>query len=269
VRALWASFSTDAGGSSSSFFAGVPSSVVSDWLATLDRPRRTLGAELETLTLLRARERGLPDDVAAELERASSESRRVLAVRRITPGTPATEQLRVGDLVVREGGKALTGLLALDRAVQRGAVALDVVRGGEPMTVSFAPGLAPPTAAERIVIWAGALLQETPSTLPAQRGLPPEGVYVAGRWRGTPAESHELSPTWRILAVDGAPVKGLDAFLAAVAPRPDGASLRLFVADLDGRERVITLATDLAYWPTSELVWDAQQGWTRRELSAR
>jgi hypothetical protein len=64
-------------------------------------------------------------------------------------------------------------------------------------------------------------------------------------------------------------VKGLDAFLAAVSGKPDGASLRLFVADLDGRERVITLETDLAYWPTSELVWDAERGWQRRELMSR
>ena len=269
VRALWASFSTDAGGSSNSFFAGIPSAVISDWLATLDQPRRSLGAEVEALTVLRARERGLPDSLAAEFERANGDARRVYAIRRVTPHTPAAEQLRVGDLVVRSGGRTLTGLHELARDVQRGAVTLDVVRGGELASVAFAPGLAPTTAAERVVVWAGALLQEVPATLPAQRGLPAEGVYVAGRWRGTPAESHELAPTWRILAVDGTQVSGLDAFLAAVGAKADGDSVRLFVADLDGRERVITLETDLAYWPTGELVWDAERGWQRRELVAR
>jgi hypothetical protein len=263
VRALWASFSTDAGGSTTSFFGGVPSAVIADWLASRERPRRSLGAELETLTLLRARERGLPDSLALELERARGDARRVLAVRRLTPGTPAAQQLRVGDLVVREAGRPLANLQTLERAVQRGSVSLDVVRGGELLGVGFEPGIAPPTAAERVVLWAGALLQEVPSTLAAQRGLPLEGVYVAGRWRGTPAEAHELAPTWRILAVDGVPVKGLDEFLAAVGKRPDGSSLRLFVADLDGRERVITLETDLAYWPTSELVSDGRGGWNR------
>ncbi len=269
VRALWASFSTDAGGNPNSFFGGIPSAVIQDWLASRDQPRRSLGAELEALTLLRARERGLPDALAAELERAKGDARRVLAVRRIVPGTPAAEHLRVGDLFVGEGGRPLASLLELERSVQRGEVALDVVRGGEVVPVRFAPGVAPPTAAERVVVWAGALLQEVPSTVAAQRGLPLAGVYVAGRWRGTPAEAHELAPTWRILAVDGSPVKGLDEFLAAVGDRPDGASLRLFVADLDGRERVITLETDLAYWPTSELVSDGNGGWRRRELSAR
>jgi len=265
VRALWASFSTDAGGSSNSFFGGIPSAVILDWLATRGQPRRTLGAELETLTLLRARERGLPASLAAEFEHAGGDGRRVLAVRRVTPGTPAAEALRVGDLVVREDGRLLTSLHGLETKVQGGEVSLDVVRSGELTSVRFEPGIAPPTAAERVVLWSGALLQEVPATVASQRGLPLRGVYVAGRWRGTPAEAHELAPTWRILAVDGVPVEGLDAFLAAVAMKPNGASLRLFVADLDGRERVITLESDLAYWPTSELVSDGNGGWRRSE----
>jgi hypothetical protein len=64
-------------------------------------------------------------------------------------------------------------------------------------------------------------------------------------------------------------VAGLDAFLAAVSKKADGESLRLFVADLDGRERVITLETDLAYWPTSELVSDGNGGWRRIEHRAQ
>jgi S1-C subfamily serine protease len=265
VRALWASFSADAAGAPTSFFGGLPSAVIADWLAGRGQPRRSLGAELETLTLYRARERGLPDSLATELERAPLDSRRVLAVRRITPGTPAAGALGAGDLLVSERGRAVTSLQALERDVQSGAVALEVVRGGQLVSASFQPGLALPTAAERVVLWAGALLQEVPSTLAAQRGLPLQGVYVAGRWRGTPAEAYELSPTWRILAVDGVPVKGLDEFLAAVRNKPDGSSLRLFVSDLDARERVITLETDLAYWPTSELVSDGNGGWRRIE----
>ncbi len=263
VRGLWASFSTDAGGKSNSFFAGIPSAVIADWIASLGTPRRTLGAELEALPLFRARERGLPSEIAAEFERAKNENRRALEVRRLIPGTPAAAQLQVGDIVVREAGVPLVHLLDLERAVQRGSVALDVVRGGALVSVAFDTQPAEPSAAERVLLWSGALLQNVPAALTSQRGLPREGVYVAGRWRGTPAEAHNLLPTWRILAVDGAKVDGLDAFRAAVEGKPDGASLRLFVVDLEGRERVITLELDLAYWPTSELVRNSEGGWTR------
>ena len=164
---------------------------------------------------------------------------------------------------MREGGQPLVHLLDLERAVQSGSVSLDLVRDGALVSVAFETEPALPTAAERILLWSGALLQQLPAALTIQRGLPRAGVYVAGRWRGTPAEAHGLVPTWRILAVDGAKVDGLDAFLAAVKEKPDGASLRLFVADLEGRERVITLELDLAYWPTAELVRNANGGWTR------
>lgn len=269
VRALWASFSTDAGGKSNSFFGGIPIALVQDWLATDGGEWRSLGAELETIPLFRARERGLPDEIAAELERADGVARRALVVRRVTPGTPAAQQLRVGDLVVRLGGRALVSLHALERAVQSGAVDLGVVRDSALVNARFATELALPSAADRVLLWGGALLQESPGALTLQRGLEREGVYVAGRWRGTPAEAHGLSPTWRVLAVDGAPVRDLDAFLAAVAHKPDGASLRLFVADLEGRERVITLELDLAYWPTTELRRGDGGVWERREVRRR
>jgi S1-C subfamily serine protease len=265
VRALWASFSTDAGGKSNSFFAGVPAPVLKDWIDAGDAPWRTLGAELEALPLFRARERGLPDAIAAELERGNGTSRRVFVVRRLTPGTPAAQQLEAGDLVLREGGRPLVDLLALERAVQRGRVALEVLRGQEVVRVELATQPAPATATDRVLLWGGALLQPVPSALTIQRSLPREGVYVAGRWRGTPAEAHELAPTWRILEVDGQPVADLDAFLAAVAGKADGDSVRLFVADLEGRERVITLELDLAYWPTVELRRAASGDWERRE----
>jgi hypothetical protein len=48
-------------------------------------------------------------------------------------------------------------------------------------------------------------------------------------------------------------VVDLDAFLAAVADRPDRSSVRLRTVGLEGRSDVITLKLDLQFWPTSEL----------------
>ncbi len=263
VRALWASFSTDAGGKANSFFAGIPAAVLREWLDAGDRPWRALGAELEALPLFRARERGLPPAVAEQLERVGGSSRRVFAVRGVTAGTPAAGQLQVGDLLVRLDGRPLSKLFDLERAVQRGAVDLEWVRDEAlaEAKLETQPALAPAT--DRVLLWSGALLQPVPASLTLQRGLPRTGVYVAGRWRGTPAEAHELAPTWRILAVDGVPIPDLDAFLAAVRGKPDGSSLRLFVADLEGRERLLTLELDLAYWPTVELLRSPDGQWRR------
>jgi hypothetical protein len=67
-----------------------------------------------------------------------------------------------------------------------------------------------------------------------------------------------------VFAVDGTPTPTLDAFLAAVAGRPDRGAVRLRVADLDGKTQVITLKLDLAYWPTAELR-AGPGGWERTD----
>ena len=112
----------------------------------------------------------------------------------------------------------------------------------------------------RALLWAGALLQPLPWAAQVQRGVPPEGVYVVGRWYGSPVERHGLRATRRILAVSGAPTPDLDAFLAALAPVPDRGSVQLLAEDLDGRREVVTLDLDLRYWPTQELRFSAG-GW--------
>ena len=58
------------------------------------------------------------------------------------------------------------------------------------------------------------------------------------------------------------PVADLDAFLARVAGKRDGESVRLETLDLDDKRSVITLKLDLEYWPTYELR-RTDQGWIR------
>jgi pro-apoptotic serine protease NMA111 len=94
--------------------------------------------------------------------------------------------------------------------------------------------------------------------------VPRVGVYVAGSFRGTPAERHGLYPTLRILAAGGRPTPDLAAFQAAVAEVGDGDSVRLRVADLEGKLQVLSLELDLHDWPTAHLQREAS-GWRRSE----
>ena len=263
VRALWLSFSTDTEGKADSFFAGIPASVFVDWLPAMsgDGPAwRTVGAELSVIPLSAARRFGLSDDVARALEDHDARAR-VLAVRRLTHGTPAAGLLRVGDLIVRVNGALATRFATVERAAQQGRLSLDVVRGGEPVQVEMETPLAPEPDARRLLIWAGALLQEVPPTLAQQRGLDRSGVYVAGRWRGSPADRDGLSPTRRVLAVDDVPTPDLDALLAALASREGAESVRLRVVELDGKVDVLTLEPDPHDWPMREYRRGPEAGW--------
>ncbi len=78
---------------------------------------------------------------------------------------------------------------------------------------------------DRIVVWAGAVLQKPHRALAAQRGIEPEGVFVAYFSYGSPATRYQLWAGRRIVEVDGKPVADLDAFIQAVAGREDRSSL--------------------------------------------
>ena len=209
---------------------------------------RSLGAELRALPLSEARLRGLPADAARRLAAHDPRGRHVLAVERLVAGAPAAAALRVGDLLLAVNGTPVTTSREVERAALAERISVALLRDGVRRDLSFEtlPGDGKGTA--RIVFWSGAVLQDPPAFLALQRGLVPEGVYVASRRRGSPSERHGLTPTHRIVAMGGVPTPDLDAFLAALE-RTEG-PVRLTTVDLDGRPSVTTLDPDSVDWPT-------------------
>ncbi|MDJ0786206.1 MAG: trypsin-like peptidase domain-containing protein [Myxococcota bacterium] len=269
VLAFWASFSRDQGGKPGAFFAGLPAGIVSEWIepfrsAGENHAWRSLGAELSLLSLAEARARGLPEADAARLEEHDPQRRQVLSVRQITADAPARRSLRVGDLVLAVNGAPVTRFREMERAAQRGDGSLDVtlLREGERVDVVLESHVPDTEGLKRVVAFGGALLQQPPRELAAQRGLERAGVYVSGRWAGSPADRSRLPATQRIRAVDGRETPDLDAFLAAVSDVADRDSVRLHTEDLEGRRNVLTLEPDLHYWPTVELRL-GEEGWQR------
>jgi pro-apoptotic serine protease NMA111 len=264
VRALWSSISRDVRGGADSFFGGVPIDLVEEMIAPLRRGEpfrwRSLGVELGTVPLAAAGERGLGAEAAAKLAAHAPERRRVVEIERVAAGTPAAALLQPGDLLLEIDGAPVASYREVERAAQRERLAVTVLRDGKPATLDVATVAFDGIGTRRALLWAGALLQPLPWAAQVQRGVPPEGVYVVGRWYGSPVERHGLRATRRILAVGGAPTPDLDAFLAALAPVPDRGSVQLLAEDLGGRREVVTLDLDLRYWPTQELRFSAG-GW--------
>jgi hypothetical protein len=270
VHALWASFSTEGEAGPTSFFAGIPADAVRAWIGDVDGSRapvwRTLGVELVALSLAEARERGLAPELADELEAHEDAEPRVLAVRRILPASPAAAALRAGDLLVRVNGRAVTRFREVERAAQAEQVALSVARGSVVRDVTLATLPVDADGTHEALLWAGALLQAPPIELASQWGAPRTGVYVAGSFRGTPAERHGLRPTLRILAAGERPTPDLAAFRSAVAALRDGDTVRLRSVDLEGRVELLAIEVDLHDWP-SVLLSRKDGGWERTEAN--
>jgi len=266
VTALWASFAYDDGGHTRELQRGIPAEVVQDMLRTVEsdgrRTLHTLDVELYPIPLAQARKLGLPPDWANRLEAAEPQRRQLLAVWRLTVGTPAANLLQTGDLLLTVEGKPATGFRAVAEASQRPRVALTLLRNGHVMSVTVPTVTLNGDGTQRILMWAGALLQK-PQHAAAQSDVPTAGLLVDYYNFGSPASRYGLTPGQTILAVDGRATPDMDSFIAAVKDMRDGATVRLSVRSWDGMRQIITLKLDLRYWPTYEVI-HTQQGWQRK-----
>ena len=268
VLALWASFSAKGKKMTREFFAGIAAERLLEVVRPLRESRavgwRGLGAELLPLTLAEARGRGLSDAAARRLEAHDAGRRRVLSVARLTAGTAAAERLEEGDLLLSIDGRPATSFEEVERHARSQQVHVSVLRDGGEVMLEIPTAPLDGKGTDRCLLWAGALLQAPHRAASVQRGIPPQGVYMSWFWYGSPADRYGLRSTRRIVAVDGAPTGDLDAFLAAVAERPDRGAVRLRTLRLDDKAEVITLKLDLQFWPTLEFR-RTDTGWERIE----
>jgi pro-apoptotic serine protease NMA111 len=267
VRALWSSFSAEDGRELVQFNRGITAELVAEVLeaARSRRPLYSLEAEFTIVSLAAARQLGVPDEWLRRMEAHSPARRQVLAVARVVAGSPAVGVLREGDLLLAIDGKPVNRFREVERASQAPQVSLTVVRDGAEETLAVTTAALRGSDIDRLMVWAGAVLHAPHRAMAQQRGIPPEGVFVAYFSYGSPATRYQLFAGRRIVEVDGRPTPDLDAFIAAVQGRADRAALRLQTITWNGSTEVITLKLDKHYWPAYELV-RTPAGWERHEL---
>ena len=183
-------------------------------------------------------------------------------VTRRTAGSPGSEVLQEGDLILQAGGQTVHSMRDLQVAAQSGSVALEILRDRQLLQLELVAQELGNSETDRVVLWAGLLLQAPHRALAVQQGIEPDGVYISLWWKGSPAARYRIRATHRILEVDGQATPDLDAFLAAVEGKQNGASVRVRTVDLAGKIAAKTLKLDTSFWPTSELKRESG-GWVR------
>jgi len=171
----------------------------------------------------------------------------------VVAGTPAAEALREGDLLLAVNGQPVNRFRDVELATRAPLVKVTVLRDGREIELDLATEALGGGDIDRLLLWAGAVLHAPHRAMAAQRGIPPEGVFVAFFSYGSPATRHQLFAGRRIVEVDGRPTPDLDAFIAAVQGRPDRSSVRMRTVTWNGSTEVITLKLDRHYWPAYEL----------------
>ena len=268
VVGLWSSYAVENGRELSQENRGVPIDGVVTMLDHIHAgtPLHSLEAELTPLQLADARQLGLSDEWLKKLEAHDGSERQALMVARMVGGSNAARVLQQGDILLAIDDRTVTHFSEVEHAVADApTVHVTVWRANAALRLAVQTAALDGHDIDRVVQWAGATLQAPQRAIAAQRGIAPDGVYVAFFTYGSPAARYGLYPGRRIVEVDGVPTPDLDAFLKAVSGRPDRASLRLKTLNWNDAAEVITLKLDKHYFPAYE-VRRGVAGWERRLL---
>ncbi len=268
VRALWASFAFQQGRDVTQFNMGVPSSLVIDMVDSMraGNPLRSLEVEWSLVPLASARNFGLPEDWVQRYEQHNPLRRQVLAVSTVVTDSPAAEFFQSGDILLSLNGEVANTFREAEQASQSDEVDVTIYRDGRELSAGIPTVALEGAGIDRVVLWAGALLQAPHRAISVQRGIEAEGVYISYFGFGSPASRSGLFAGRRIVAVDGQPTADLDEFLRIVSGRENRESVRLNTVTWNNVSDVITLKLDNHYWPSYELRREGDQ-WQRYDLN--
>jgi len=256
VMATWSSFAYEGPDKKMEQVTfGIAGDIVEEMVSLVREGRElhSLETEFRLLPLATTRDFGLPAERIKSLEKHSPQRRQALQVVRTVAGSPAAGVLRPGDLLLAIDGEIVNTYREVERRVQKDEVTVALWRNGEEISETLRTQTLAGHGVDRIVYWAGAVLQAPHRALPAQRGILPEGVYVAYFAYGSPASRYQLWAGRRILQIDGQPTPDLDAFVAAVSHKADRESVRIKTVTWNDQIEVLTLKIDERYWPAYEL----------------
>ncbi|MCJ7557989.1 MAG: trypsin-like peptidase domain-containing protein [Gammaproteobacteria bacterium] len=268
VLAMWTSLSIQGNEGERQINLGLSADIVREMVEAVSEGRdlRSLEAEFMSLSLASARKLGLPSEWILALEKHNPERRNVLQVLRLVGGSDAANMLSSGDVLLALDGKVVNSFREVETAVQgRPTIIVSVWRNGAVQELEVETALLSGDGIDRVVSWAGALLQAPHRALSAQRGNEPVGVYVSFFNFGAPASRYGLVAGRRILEVDGVATPDLDVFLAQVSGKTDRESLRIKTINWNDQVDVLTLKLDKHYWPSYELR-KIDGVWRREEL---
>jgi S1-C subfamily serine protease len=255
VVGMWASFAYQTGRDLTQVNMGIQADVMVDMIDNLRSGEllRSIEVEWQLMPLATARKLDLPDAWVRRYEAHNPDRREVLAVASTVAGSPAESFFRTGDILLAVDGNVVNTFREIEGASQKPMVEVNVLRNGVELTAIVETVALDGLGIDRVVSWAGALLQAPHRELAAQRGIAAEGVYVSFFNFGSPASRSGLFAGRRIVAVEGQATPDLDAFVSVVATLGESEAVRLNTMTWNDVPEVITMRLDSRYWPSYEL----------------
>ena len=252
VVAAWLSFSYGSGSEAKQFEWGVSAEIIKElvdqWHCCKQFKIRSLEVQLSALSISQARKLGLSDEWTEHFQNTQGK-RQVLVISRRVAGSDAEIKLREGDLILAIDGELIRSYRDVEKAAQKKNVALTVSRSGEQLDFEVETRDVSSLNTNRILLWAGALIQAPHRELSLQRGIKSQGVYVSYVFHGSPANRSGLNAMLRIVEINGEKVESIDVFERQIEKYKNNSFLQIKVLDLLNRESLISVKQNKYYWP--------------------
>ncbi len=268
VVGLWASYFFPR--NRERYFYGLPSAYITPVIDAVRRGEtptyRAIGAELSTISLADARERGLDDGWVGRYAQSKEDMPRLLEVEQVIGGSGADGVLQPNDILVANRGAPILRMRDVETWSKGDVVPLTVLRNGALVSVEVPTTPLSGDGIRDALNWAGVVLHAPHLEVASQQGVPATGVYVAWYWYGSPGARDGLRPARRIVKVGDVEIHDLDQFIAVVGALDPHKPIVLTLEDLDRHIEVRPIELDLDKWPT-ERIRATDGHWTRERLA--
>ncbi|KAF9983786.1 hypothetical protein BGZ75_004749 [Mortierella antarctica] len=226
---------------------------------------RSLNVEVMPVQMAQARHMGLTDAWVKKVEEANPSRHHIFMVRRTETGSVSASILQELDLILSINGKVITRMYELDIQYEASELEMVVLRKKNEVKVSVPTEAVDGHGTSRLVIWAGAMMHEPHKAVLQQSKTLPSRVYVSARSKGSPSYMYGMVPTMWVTHINGTPTPDLDALLKAVKKCPDNSYVRVKTMSFDMIPTVLSIKTNMHYWPTAEMVRDdnEESGWRK------
>ncbi|KAG0333575.1 hypothetical protein BG004_000771 [Podila humilis] len=271
VQGLWLSYlgERNASGRDNEYHLGLHISTIMPILQPMQQglyPKlRNLNIEVMPVQMAQARHMGLTDEWVKKVEEANPSRHHIFMVRRTETGSVSSSILQELDLILSINGQVITRMYEMD--VQYDALELEMVvlRKKAEVKVTVPTEAVDGSGTSRLVIWAGAMMHEPHKAVLQQSKTLPSRVYVSARSKGSPSYMYGMVPTMWVTHINGTPTPDLDALLKAVKQCPDNSYVRVKTMSFDMIPTVLSIKTNMHYWPTAEMVRDDKEesGWRK------
>ncbi|BAP72982.1 pro-apoptotic serine protease NMA111 [Kluyveromyces marxianus] len=229
-------------------------------------------AGFDSISLLQARIRGVPDEWIRKMEEESKNRLQFISVTR-NSYTTVEEKLEPGDIILSVNGKLVKRMRDIGGVVAssedsdiESVLSFKIVRDAKIMDLKIRTVQIEETS--RIVVFAGCVLQAPHHAVRQMKTSIPSQVYTVSRGTSSLALQYGIEVTNFITHVNDQETPDLDTFLKVVKEIPDNSYCKMRLVTFDDVPFAISLKTNYHYFPTVELKKNLTTGsWIENDIS--